>query len=50
MPSIADKRRDYHRLHVSGTFVIPNPWDIGTARYLQHQGFKAIATMRLTKF
>ena len=44
MPSITDRRRDYHRLHENGTFVIPNPWDIGTARYLQHQGFKAIAT------
>ena len=44
MPSIADKRRDYHRLHESGTFVIPNPWDIGTARYLQGMGFRALAT------
>ncbi len=44
MPSIADKRREYRRLHQSGTFVIPNPWDIGTARYLQGMGFKALAT------
>ena len=44
MPSIADKRREYRRLHESGTFVIPNPWDIGTARYLQGMGFKALAT------
>ena len=28
----------------AGCFVIPNPWDIGTARYLQHLGFKALAT------
>src|SRR5256885_1812450 len=44
MPSIEDKRREFHRLHQSGCFAIPNPWDIGTARYLQHLGFKAIAT------
>ncbi|MDQ2954662.1 MAG: isocitrate lyase/phosphoenolpyruvate mutase family protein [Pseudomonadota bacterium] len=44
MPSIADKRREFHRLHHSGCFVIPNPWDIGTTRYLQSLGFKALAT------
>lgn len=47
MPSIADKRREFRRLHESGCFVIPNPWDIGTARYLQHLGFKALATTSL---
>jgi 2-methylisocitrate lyase-like PEP mutase family enzyme len=30
--------------HRSGCFAIPNPWDIGSAHYLQHLGFKAIAT------
>jgi 2-methylisocitrate lyase-like PEP mutase family enzyme len=44
MPSVEDKRGEFHRLHESGCFAIPNPWDIGTARYLQHLGFKAIAT------
>lgn len=43
-PSIADKRRTFHRLHQSGCFVIPNPWDVGSAVYLQHLGFKALAT------
>ncbi len=43
-PSIADRRRTFRELHVSGCFVIPNPWDPGTARYLQSLGFKAIAT------
>ena len=43
-PSTADKRRVYKELHRSGCFVIPNPFDIGTARYLQHLGFKALAT------
>jgi len=44
MPSIAEKRREFRRLHESGCFVIPNPWDIGSARYLQGQGFKALAS------
>jgi 2-methylisocitrate lyase-like PEP mutase family enzyme len=43
-PSIADKRRAFHRLHEEGCFVIPNPWDVGSARYLQGLGFKALAT------
>jgi 2-methylisocitrate lyase-like PEP mutase family enzyme len=43
-PSIADKRRTFHRLHEHGCFVIPNPWDVGSARYLQSLGFKALAT------
>jgi 2-methylisocitrate lyase-like PEP mutase family enzyme len=43
-PSGADKRRAFHRLHESGCFVIPNPWDIGSARMLQGLGFKALAT------
>lgn len=43
-PSIADKRRNFHKLHEAGCFVIPNPWDVGSARYLQGLGFKALAT------
>jgi len=34
----------FNRLHESGCFVIPNPWDIGSAVYLQLLGFKALAT------
>jgi 2-methylisocitrate lyase-like PEP mutase family enzyme len=34
----------FHELHQSGCFVIPNPWDVGTAIYLQHLGFQALAT------
>ena len=41
---IVEKRRVFQELHQSGCFVLPNPWDIGTARYLQHAGFKALAT------
>ena len=44
MPTMAEKRRIFRRLHASGCFVIPNPWNAGTARYLQHLGFKALAT------
>lgn len=44
MPTIAEKRQTFRSLHESGCFAIPNPWDIGTARYLQHLGFPAIAT------
>jgi 2-methylisocitrate lyase-like PEP mutase family enzyme len=42
--SPADKRKIFRRLHDSGCFVIPNPWNIGSARYLQALGFKALAT------
>jgi 2-methylisocitrate lyase-like PEP mutase family enzyme len=34
----------FRALHESGCFVLPNPWDIGTAVYLQHLGFEALAT------
>jgi hypothetical protein len=34
----------FHTLHASGCFVIPNPWDVGTAIYLERLGFKALAT------
>jgi 2-methylisocitrate lyase-like PEP mutase family enzyme len=40
----ADKRHTFRTLHQSGCFVIPNPWNVGTARYLQGLGFKALAT------
>ena len=44
MPTIADRRKTFRELHRGGCFALPNPWDIGTARYLQRLGFKAIAT------
>ena len=43
-PSVAEKRRAFRRLHESGCFVIPNPWDVGSALFLQGLGFKALAT------
>jgi 2-methylisocitrate lyase-like PEP mutase family enzyme len=42
--SISEARAAFRKLHESGCFVIPNPWDVGTARYLRHCGFRALAT------
>jgi 2-methylisocitrate lyase-like PEP mutase family enzyme len=44
MPSPAEKRATFRKLHAQGCFVIPNPWDVGSARYLQGLGFKALAS------
>jgi 2-methylisocitrate lyase-like PEP mutase family enzyme len=44
MPTVAEKRRIFRQLHEAGCFVMPNPWDVGSARYLQHLGFKALAS------
>jgi 2-methylisocitrate lyase-like PEP mutase family enzyme len=44
MPDLSARRAAFSKLHQSGCFVMPNPWDIGTARYLSHLGFKALAT------
>jgi len=43
-PSTADKRARFRQLHASGCFVIPNPWDVGSARWLQGLGFAALAS------
>ena len=43
-PSTDDKRRAFRQMHEAGCFVIPNPWDVGSAQYLQSLGFKALAT------
>jgi 2-methylisocitrate lyase-like PEP mutase family enzyme len=42
--TIAEKRAGFRSLHQKGCFVIPNPWDIGSARLLQHLGFSALAS------
>jgi 2-methylisocitrate lyase-like PEP mutase family enzyme len=44
MIPIADRRDAFRRLHESGCFVIPNPWDLGSARLLAGLGFRALAT------
>ena len=41
---IAARRRAFRELHAAGCFVIPNPWDTGSAKYLQKLGFKALAS------
>ncbi|AWH54937.1 2-methylisocitrate lyase [Stenotrophomonas sp. ESTM1D_MKCIP4_1] len=40
----ASRRAAFRQLHAQGCFVLPNPWDVGSARYLQRQGFQALAT------
>jgi methylisocitrate lyase len=40
----ADKRATFRKLHETGCFVLPNPWDVGSAKALAHLGFKAIAS------
>jgi 2-methylisocitrate lyase-like PEP mutase family enzyme len=43
-PDFSRRRRAFRLLHDTGCFVIPNPWDVGSARYLQQLGFPALAT------
>lgn len=40
----ADRIATFHRLHAAGCFVMPNPWDVGSARVLEAMGFPALAT------
>ena len=42
--STAEKRASFRAMHETGCFVLPNPWDVGSARALQTMGFKAIAS------
>ena len=44
MNAAADRIAEFHRLHADGCFVMPNPWDVGTARVLEQMGFPALAT------
>ncbi|HRF10031.1 MAG TPA: isocitrate lyase/phosphoenolpyruvate mutase family protein [Xanthobacteraceae bacterium] len=44
MPTVAEKRRAFRALHARGCFVMPNPWDVASARWLQGMGFKALAS------
>ena len=43
-PDVSARRRRFRELHASGCFVIPNPWDPGSAKYLERLGFQALAT------
>ncbi len=44
MAAATDRRRAFRLLHESGCFVIPNPWDLGSAKLLAQLGFKALAS------
>src|SRR5438552_2158699 len=44
IPQQTSAAAKFHSMHESGCFVLPNPWDIGTALYLKRLGFKALAT------
>ena len=47
MPSdqdVSSRRRAFRQMHASGCFVLPNPWDAGSAKYLEKLGFRALAT------
>ena len=44
MSEDAERVAAFHRLHAAGCFVMPNPWDAGSARALEQMGFKALAT------
>jgi methylisocitrate lyase len=44
MSTASQQIADFRRLHETGCFVIPNPWDVGSARALESLGFKALAT------
>jgi 2-methylisocitrate lyase-like PEP mutase family enzyme len=44
MPDTSSQRAAFRKLHQDGCFVIPNPWDIGSAKYLKSLGFRALAT------
>ena len=41
---MTERVKEFRRLHESGCFVMPNPWDIGSARVLEGLGFCALAT------
>src|SRR5476649_2199589 len=42
--TVAEKRSAFRALHQQGCFVLPNPWDAGSARLFQHMGFSALAS------
>lgn len=41
---VQEKRRRFRELHQQGFFILPNPWDVGSAKYLEKRGFKALAS------
>jgi 2-methylisocitrate lyase-like PEP mutase family enzyme len=41
---IRERRAKFRKLHECGCFILPNPWDVGSARMLEHLGFAALAS------
>jgi 2-methylisocitrate lyase-like PEP mutase family enzyme len=44
MSATMERRKRFRAMHETGCFVLPSPWDVGTARMMQQFGFRAIAT------
>ena len=42
--TVEEKRARFRELHQSGCFILPNPWDVGSARMLESLGFEALAS------
>jgi len=42
--TVSEKRAAFRALHAAGCFVLPNPWDLGSAQALAGMGFQALAT------
>src|SRR5579871_1699052 len=42
--TVAEKRRRFAEMHAAGCFIMPNPYDVGSAKYLTSLGFQALAT------
>lgn len=43
-PTVSDKRAAFREMHHAGCFLLPNPWDAGSARLLERLGYRALAT------
>ncbi|KIL04331.1 2-methylisocitrate lyase [Stutzerimonas stutzeri] len=43
-PTVSDKRAAFREMHRAGCFLLPNPWDAGSARLLERLGYRALAT------
>jgi 2-methylisocitrate lyase-like PEP mutase family enzyme len=44
MSATMERRKRFRAMHETGCFVLPSPWDVGTARMMQQLGFRAIGT------
>ena len=44
MSATMERRKRFRAMHETGCFVLPSPWDVGTARMMQQMGFRAVGT------